>query len=121
MREFMVPVAAAASPDTSVGEAHRLLREHGTTHVPVLEDGLLVGIVSERDLLRAQSDALPIRDVMTRMVYVLSPETLVSRAARAFRRHDVPVLPVLAGRALVGLVRAIDVLETAWDHTRGPA
>jgi acetoin utilization protein AcuB len=57
----MAAVAATATPGTSVGEAHRLLREHGIHHLPVLDGDLLVGIVSQRDLLRAESDALPIR------------------------------------------------------------
>ena len=58
----MVAVTATATPETSVGDAHRLLREHGIRHLPVLDGDLLVGIVSMRDLLRAESDALPVRD-----------------------------------------------------------
>jgi acetoin utilization protein AcuB len=114
----MTAVAATATPETSVGEAHRLLREHGMRHLPVLDGDLLVGIVSQRDLLRAESDALPIRDAMSRMVFVLSPETPVSRAARIFRERRVPVLLVLEGRSLAGVLRATDVLETAWDRAK---
>jgi acetoin utilization protein AcuB len=102
-----------------VGEAHRLLREHGIQHLPVLDGDLLVGIVSQRDLLRAESDALPIRDAMSRMVFVLSPETPLSRAARIFRERRLPVLLVLDGRSLAGVLRAADVLETAWDRAKG--
>jgi CBS domain-containing protein len=89
----MAAVAATATPGTSVGEAHRLLREHGIHHLPVLDGDLLVGIVSQRDLLRAESDALPIRDAMSRMVFVLSPETPLSRAARVFRERRLPGAP----------------------------
>jgi CBS domain-containing protein len=84
----------------------------------VLDGDLLVGIVSQRDLLRAESDALPISDVMSPMVFVLSPDTPVSRAARIFRQRRLPVLLVLEGRALRGVVRAADVLETAWDRAK---
>ena len=114
----MVSAAATAGLGTSVGEAHRLLREHGMSHLPILDGDLLVGIVSVRDLLRAESDACPVRDVMARTIYVLSPDTLVSRAARIFRERRLPVLPVLDGRKLAGLVRAVDVLETAWDRAK---
>jgi acetoin utilization protein AcuB len=114
----MVPAAATAAPDMAVGVAHALLREHRAQHLPVLDDGLLVGIVSQRDLLRAQSDALPVREVMQHTLFVLAPDTPVSRAARIFRERRVPVLPVLDGRVLVGIVRAVDVLETAWDRAK---
>jgi acetoin utilization protein AcuB len=118
VRDVMAAVAATATPGTSVGEAHRLLREHGIHHLPVLDGDLLVGIVSQRDLLRAESDALPIRDAMSRMVFVLSPDTPLSRAARIFRERRLPVLLVLEGRTLAGVLRATDVLETAWDRAK---
>jgi len=118
VRGIMTSPVATATPDTPVGAAHRLLREHGIRHLAVLDDGLLVGIVSQRDLLRAQSDALPVRDVMIHTLHVVSPETPITRAARIFRERRLPVLPVLEGRRLVGMVRAVDVLETAWDHAR---
>ena len=114
----MVAVDAMATPGTSVGEAHRLLREHGVRYLPVLDGDLLVGIVSLRDLLRAESDALPVRVAMSRMVFVVSPETRLSRAARIFRERRLPVLLVLEGRSLAGMLRATDVLETAWDRAK---
>ena len=117
-REVMVPSLAVVAPETPVGAAHSLLREHGVKHLPVLEDGLLVGLVSQRDLLRSESDALAVSEVMQRTLFVLSPDTPIGRAARLFRQRRVPVLPVLDGRELVGMVRAVDVLETAWDHAR---
>jgi acetoin utilization protein AcuB len=118
MRDVMSPSAATVGPSTLVGDAHRLLREHKISHLPVLDGDLLVGIVSQRDLLRADSDALPVSHVMATMVYVLSPDTPMSRAARIFRERRVPVLPVLDGRTLAGFVRAVDVLETAWDRAK---
>jgi acetoin utilization protein AcuB len=114
----MVPAQATVAPTTLVGAAHRLLREHKVTHLPVLDGDLLIGIVSQRDLMRADSDSLRVADVMARMVYVLSPDTPMSRAARLFRERRVPVMPVLEGRTLVGIVRAVDVLETAWDRAK---
>jgi CBS domain-containing protein len=118
VRGIMASPVATATPDTPVGAAHQLLRQHGIRHLCVLDGALLVGIVSQRDLLRAQSDALPVRDVMVRTLYVLSPDTPLTRAARILRERRLPVLPVLDGRRLVGMVRAVDVLETAWDHAR---
>jgi len=116
--EVMVPPPATVAPDAPVGATHQLLREHRASHVLVLDRGLLVGIVSQRDLLSAQSDALPVKDVMRRALFVVSPDTPAGRMALIFRRRRVPLLPVLDGRRLVGVVRAVDVLETAWDRAK---
>lgn len=118
VRDVMRRAGATAAPATPVGEAHRLLREHAMTHLPVLDGDLLVGIASQRDLLRAESDAWPVRQVMQPTVFVVAPDTKLGRVARIFRERRLPVLVVLDGRRLVGLVRAVDVLETAWDRTR---
>jgi CBS domain-containing protein len=56
---------------------------------------------------------------MSRLVFVLSPEMPLSRAARIFRERRLPVLLVLEGRSLAGVLRATDVLETAWDRAKG--
>jgi acetoin utilization protein AcuB len=117
-RHVMLPAKATVAPATPVGEAHALLREHGVKHLPVLRDGLLVGMVSQHDLLRSDSDALPVGEVMRSPLFVVSPDTPISRVARIFRERRLPVLPVLDGRDLVGIVRAVDVLETAWDHAK---
>lgn len=117
-RDVMHQVGATAVPSTLVGEAHRLLREHAMTHLPVLDGDLLVGIVSQRDLLRAESDAWAVRRVMQPTVFVIAPQTPVGRVARIFRERRLPILLVLDGRRLVGIVRAVDVLETAWDRAK---
>src|SRR5262245_17396977 len=117
-RSVMEPLRATVEPGTPVGVAHALLREHRVRHLPVLDNGLLVGMVSQHDLLRSESDSLPVGDVMRSPLFVLSPDTPISRAARIFRERRVPVLPVLDGRQLVGIVRAVDVLETAWDRAK---
>jgi acetoin utilization protein AcuB len=114
----MMPVPATVAPTTPVGVGHSLLREHGVKHLPVLRDGLLIGMVSQHDLMRSDSDSLPIGEVMRSPMFVLSPATPISRIARIFRERRVPVLPVLDRRDLIGIVRAVDVLETAWDHAK---
>ncbi len=118
VKTLMAPVVATITPETPVGAVHRVLEQHGIRHVPVLDGDLLAGIVSDRDLLRSDSDATPARAVMQRTVFVLAPDTPLSRAARIFRIRRLPVLPVVDGRTLVGMLPAVAVLETAWDHAK---
>jgi acetoin utilization protein AcuB len=101
-----------------VGEAWELLRQGPFRHLPVVENGLLVGIVSERDLKGAASDEARLRDIMTRTVYVLSPDTTVREAARRFRRWRVGAMPVLDGRRIVGMVSVLDVLSVPAEQPK---
>ena len=111
--EIMSKPVVMATPDTTVGEARRMLREAWIRHLPVLDGELLVGIVSERDLDRAAGDALPLAEIMTRLVFVLSPATPIRRAARILAERRMGALPVLDGRKLAGMVSVVDVMRLA--------
>ena len=108
--DVMVTPVVTVTPDTRVGMARRLLRRAWIRHLPVLERSLLVGIVSDRDLREAGSEAVPVREVMTRPVFVLSPDTPIRAAARIFTQRRFGAMPVLKGRELVGIVSVVDVL-----------
>jgi CBS domain-containing protein len=56
---------------------------------------------------------LQIRDVMTRHVFTVTPETTLREAADLFTRHHISGAPVLAGHSVVGVVSATDLLEFA--------
>lgn len=107
MREASVTVR----PSTTVDEARRLLLETPIGYLPVVDRGLLVGIVGDRDLRAASGPSAPVAEVMTRTVFVLSPETPVRDAARVFRRRRFGAMPVLTGRELCGMVARDRVLE----------
>ncbi|MBI4587829.1 MAG: CBS domain-containing protein [Candidatus Rokubacteria bacterium] len=109
--EIMVKPVVTAAPDTPAGVAWRLLRQARVRHLPVLDRGLLVGIVSDRDLRTAPSEAARLAEIMTRTVFVLSPDASVRRAARLFRERRFGAMPVLDGRELVGIVSVVDVLR----------
>lgn len=109
--EIMVKPVVTAAPDTSVRDARQLMAEARIRHLPVLEGGLLVGIVSDRDLRSAPGDAVPLAEIMARPVFVLSRDTPVRRAARIFRERRFGAMPVLQGRELVGIVSVVDVLR----------
>ena len=109
--EIMVKSVVTATPATSVGEARGLLSRARARHLPVLDGELLVGIVSDRDLRSASNDSVPLAEIMTRTVFVLSPDTPVRRAARLFRERRFGAMPVLEGRELVGIVSVVDVVR----------
>ena len=109
--DVMVRAVVTATPDTLVSGARRLMRQARARHLPVLDGPLLVGIVSDRDLRSAPSETVPLREVMRRPVFVLSPDTSLHRAAHLFRERRFGAMPVLDGRELVGIVSVVDVLK----------
>ncbi len=109
--DVMVKPVVTARPETTVGAVHRLLQHARIRHLPVLDGaGLLVGIVSDRDLAKAPSDQTPLLETMTRIVWVLSPDTPIKEAARRFSERRVGAMPVMKGRELVGIASVVDVV-----------
>ena len=111
IRDLVRETSVTVRPSTTVDEARRLLLETPIGYLPVVDRGLLVGIVGDRDLRAASGPSAPVAEVMTRTVFVLSPETPVRDAARVFRRRRFGAMPVLEGRELWGMVARDAVLE----------
>jgi acetoin utilization protein AcuB len=105
-------------PEASVAEALTLCRERRIRHIPILEEGRLVGIVSDRDL-RDASPALGdqdrayalqeirVGDVMTREVITTVPEDSIENAAQEMYEHKIQSLPVVAEGPMVDEVSAV--------------
>jgi CBS domain-containing membrane protein len=118
------PVIAVQS-DHSIHFAISLMRSERIRHLPVVDGHRLVGLVTQRDLLSAESsllsapfDALhseeslsvPVSEVMRTSVWSVDVDTPVLEAARIMRDHKFGCLPVLDEEKLVGIVTAEDFL-----------
>lgn len=94
-------------------------------HMPVVHGGRLVGVLSQRDLLRASLSelgsygsearraflhAIEIERVMSAPPIVIDPEAPVQLAARLMADHKIGCLPVLDGDELLGMITETDVL-----------
>jgi acetoin utilization protein AcuB len=124
VRQVMDGRPVVVGPETSCGEGRRLMAEHGFRHLPVLSEGRLVGIVSDRDLrsAEARADTAAAR-VMTPDPVAVTPDTRVEHAARVMLERRFGALPVTERGALVGIVTSTDllrafvrVIETATDE-----
>jgi len=102
--------------EQTVLEASRFMTEFNIGAVPVMRDGELVGIFSERDLMRrvvsaGRSPALTkVAEVMTSRPVVLSPDDSVETAAFAMQEHGFRHLPVCEGKQLRGIISLRDVM-----------
>jgi acetoin utilization protein AcuB len=93
----------------TVGQALEIIEEHKLRHLPVVDaTEALVGIVSEKDLLRASGDA-PIKEVMTQDVLTVTEYTALEEAARIMADHKISSLPVMRNGRLVGIITETDL------------
>jgi CBS domain-containing protein/gamma-glutamyl:cysteine ligase YbdK (ATP-grasp superfamily) len=108
-----------AHPDDLVDLAASVMEWRHIRHVPVEDDeGRLVGLVSHRDLLRLLAQGLlsrgakevTVKEIMTRDLMTVAPETPTLEALALMRRRKVGCLPVVENDRLVGIITAYDFL-----------
>jgi CBS domain-containing protein len=107
------PVAAVEATD-SQAQVAQTLSDNEIGAVPVLLDGYLVGIVSERDLTTAageESDLLTAADLMSQHLVSVPPEAPVLEAARIMCEAHVRHLPVVSDGFLAGMLSMRDLFE----------
>ncbi|MBS3947078.1 MAG: CBS domain-containing protein [Dethiobacter sp.] len=112
------------SPETTVPEALSLMEKKGIRRLPVLDRDCLVGIVTLLDLVRASPSPatslsiwelnyllakLPVKDVMAKKLYTVSPDMPIDEAARLLREHHLGGLPVVKEGKLVGIITETDI------------
>lgn len=110
----MSTAVMTVSPQTPVPEM--LEQMYATKHLgfPVVDRGMVVGMITLSDLHRASSidrDALQVRDLMTREVVSLPPQAPVAEALRVMSEKNIGRIPVLENTDLVGLVTRTDIIK----------
>jgi CBS domain-containing protein len=104
-------------PNATVIDAIRLMDEKNVGALPVVENGKLVGIVSERDYTRKvilkgrSSKDTPVSDIMTKQVLTVNPSNSVTECMQIMTDKRVRHLPVLEGTNLVGILSIGDLVN----------
>ena len=105
------------SPDASVAEAADLMAERRIGAVLVVEQGRLVGIVTERDLVyrvlakRVEPDGTALKEVMTAKVDTVTPDDSAFDALEKMQKGHYRHLPVLRDGDLFGIISIRDLYE----------
>jgi len=104
-------------PEMLARAARKIMERSRIRHLPVVKQGRLVGILSDRDLMRFETDDLDeiptlVGEAMTAAPITCSTSTTVSRAAQIMIEHKIDSLPVVDPSGnLVGLVTSSDLLH----------
>ncbi len=126
--KIMTRKPATVSPEDNLEKVRGIFEKHGFHHVPVVENGKLVGIVSYTDYLRTISDlysdpqvprvneqllhAKLVKEVMTEHLVCLAPIDTVEDALRVFKTNHFHAVPVVEGdRRLVGILSTYDLIR----------
>lgn len=119
-KELMSSPVRTIRPETSVGEAHRILLRYGHSGLSVLDDNhQLVGIISRRDIdiaLHHGFHHAPVKGYMTPQLRTITPETSLPEIESIMVTYDIGRLPVLENGNLVGIVTRTDVLRLLYQQ-----
>jgi CBS-domain-containing membrane protein len=121
----MTTPVRSITPETTVGELYRFFAADDFDAYPVVQDGMLVGIVSELDALEVfaftEDRILPryvdgmatqVNKIMSSDVVAVDPETKLQRVLLMLTKHKVKSLPVIDQRRnLVGIIAREDVMR----------
>jgi CBS domain-containing protein len=111
--------------DQTLQEVVQILVQHNIGALPVLDQaGKLVGIISERDIIRHLAgsggiEQTAVQDVMTRKVIVGVPQDDVMSVAHTMTENRFRHLPIIDGEKLIGIISIGDILKAQRDTFRG--
>ncbi len=121
VREVMTADPLVVSPEQTLGQAWAMMSEQSCRHLPVLENGHLVGVISMVDIGRVAVGveslmARSVGETMTKNPVTVGPDEPIESAAAHMGLHKVNCLPVVSGGKLVGIVTTYDLLDALARH-----
>ncbi len=117
VRSFMTASPVVVASHRTLAEAHQLMREHRVRHLPVVDDGRLVGILSQRDLYMLETlrgidvASETVAEAMTAEPYTAAPDAPLDDVAREMADHRYGSAVVVDGGAVVGVFTTVDALR----------
>ena len=124
--DWMTETVLAVETFDSIGIARQLMAKHRVNQLPVLDNDVLVGIVTDRDLRDAYptsmmidrgeaidrfADSVTVEEVMSHDVFTVHPDTPLEKAVGLLRTHRIGSLPVVKNKDLVGIITRSDILD----------
>ena len=139
VKDLMTPKVFTVTPNDLIDRVFFLIHYEKLRHLPVVEKGKVVGIISDRDMykalgpksnskvIEANNDntelhvvVKKVRHIMKRGIITVTPTTLASEAASLMTEHRIGALPVVEKEKLVGILTSTDILKvfTKLEHVK---
>jgi CBS domain-containing protein len=126
IREVMTSDPRSIAPSTTVEEAAKLMRDADVGPIPIVEKGIVAGILTDRDIvLRVVAEgkdpaSTTVGEVASRDLVTVDPEQTLDEALQLMAKHQVRRLPVSEEDGkLVGIVAQADIALEADDRSTG--
>ncbi len=124
--KYMTMVPHSVGGDQNLSTADKLMREHKIRHLPVLEGGKIMGLLSDRDikltltLKGSDAERILAKDVCQAEPYVVSPNDKLDQVAMTMAEHKYGSALVVDNHKLVGIFTAVDAMRSLSEllHTR---
>lgn len=113
----MIGKPVTVTPQDSLATAQAQMQAGGFRQLPVVTDGKLVGIVTDRDVRRyvRKMRITEVKAAMTKDPETVTPVTTLEEAAQLLLEHKIGGLPVLEADSLVGIITTTDILRAFLD------
>ena len=126
VQKIMMGSPVTLTPDDTLDLANNVISLGRIRHIPVVEKGKLVGLLSERDLIGAAANRVfglnqksrsallkteLVKNIMKKRLVTVTPDTPIKDAARLMADKKIGCVPVISAGALVGLVTTTNVLR----------
>ena len=125
VRDVMTAGVRTVSPSQSLAEAAEVMKGEDVGSVPVVQEGRLAGIVTDRDIVtravaeRRDPQTVKVDEVASRELVTVEPEQDLDEALALMARHQVRRLPVVEEGQLVGMLAQADVALEAKEKKVG--
>jgi CBS domain-containing protein len=125
VREAMTPGVRTVSPSQSLAEAAALMKSEDVGSVPVVEEGRLAGILTDRDIViravaeRQDPQTVKVDEIASGELVTVEPEQDLDEALTLMARHQVRRLPVVEEGRLVGMLAQADIALEAKEKKVG--
>jgi len=125
IKEVMTRDVRACEPNATVADAAKVMAQEDVGPVPIVEDGRLVGIVTDRDIVvrvvaqGRDPNATTVREIASTELVTVSPDDALDDALNRLAERQVRRLPVVEGDRLVGIVAQADIARLGEDKKTG--
>jgi len=115
--KHMTENPVTVTPDEKLVDAQKKMRDGNFRRLPIVVDGKLLGIVTDRDLRQYQGhlEQTKVNAAMTEELVTVTPQSSLEEAAKQLLEHKIGGLPVMEDKRLKGIITTSDLLQAFLD------